>query len=160
MSYSDMDKYAQNNANGNRPGLQRRQSRAPATILDLFSRPLADFDFFAPDKVFSSGDNFKVDIKETDDCYELIADMPGTKKEDIKLSLDHGVLSISAVHHSESEQTRDGYLVKERSHGSYERAFALENVDENNIDATFESGTLKVVLPKRNAGSGKTISIK
>ena len=159
MAFNDLDKYTTDNVNNARSNL-RRQYRNPTTILDLFSRPLADFDFFSPDKVFQTGDSFRVDIRETGTGYAVTADLPGVKKEDIKLTVENDVLTIRAAHHSVTEQNEEGFLMRERTAGTYERAFRLENVDENAVEAAFENGVLTVTLPRRNAASGKTIAIK
>ena len=70
------------------------------------------------------------------------------------------MLTIRAAHHSVTEQNEEGFLMRERTAGTYERAFRLENVDENAVEAAFENGVLTVTLPRRNAASGKTIAIK
>ena len=159
MAFNDLDKYTDDNVNTARQNL-RRQYRSPATILDLFSRPLADFDFFSPDKVFQTGDNFNVDIRDENGAYEVVADLPGVNKEDIHLTVEQDVLTIKAAHHSEKEEKKEGFLVRERSSGTYERAVRLENIDENAVEASFENGVLTVKLPRRNSQSGKTITVK
>lgn len=68
------------------------------TLFDFFSRPLADFDnMFTP----MATDNARVDIKDLGDRYQLKADMPGVKKEDIKVDFENGDLTIRADHHKE-----------------------------------------------------------
>ncbi len=157
MSFGDLDKFGDDNVGAARQNVRRR---APATILDLFSRPLADFDFFSPDKVFQTGDNFRVDIRDDGGAYAVEADLPGVRKEDIRLTVEQDILTIKACHHKDSQEKKEGYLIRERSSGTYERAFRLENVDQNAVEASFEHGILKVKLPKRNAQSSKTITIK
>lgn len=115
------------------------------TIFDIFNRPLEDFSFFK-DSGFQ--DSFKVDIEDCDDHYELKADLPGVKKEDIKLDFNDGVLSIKAAHHQNKNEKQNNFVLNERFEGTYERSFSFEDVDENNINAAFVKGELDVSLGK------------
>lgn len=147
-----------NNTNTNKD-LQTTDRGYPMTIFDLFSRPLAEFDMF--DRPLAYVDDVKVDIQDKGDHYELKADLPGTKKEDIKLDYDRGVFSISATHHTQTEKKdEDGYLIRERHEGSYARSFAIDNIDEDGVEASFKNGELLVTLKKKNGGNKKTIAIK
>ena len=138
-----------------------RRDNSPLTIFDLFSRPLSSFDDdFAP--LMNYGDSFKTDIQDKGDAYCLTADMPGVEKQDLKLDFDDGVLTISAKHHSVKEEQGDnGYLLKERTEGSYIRSFSFDNIDEQNIEASFDQGVLQVILPKfKQQRTSKSITIK
>jgi len=93
--------------------------------------------------------SFKVDISEDDTAIFIEADMPGVKKEDIKVSIEDDVLSISAERTQKEEEKKKGYHRVERSWGSLSRSFTVgENVDSGNIEAAYDNGVLKIKLPK------------
>lgn len=96
--------------------------------------------------VFSS---FKVDVKDTEDAYEVIADLPGFDKEEIDLSYQDKYLTISAMREN-SKELHDGekYLCRERYNGRIERSFYIDDIDEDEIKAEFKNGVLHVVLKK------------
>jgi len=99
-------------------------------------------------------DLMKTDIKETDQGYEIEVDLPGFKKEDIKLQLKNGYLGIEAVSNVNNDQKdNDGrYIRRERFSGSVSRSFYVgENMTEEDIHAKFEDGILKLSLPKAEA---------
>lgn len=94
----------------------------------------------------------KTDIKETDDGYELIVDLPGFKKDEIKVSLEDGYLTIEAakgLDEDEQEKKSGKYIRKERYAGALSRTFYLgEEIREEEIKAKFENGILSVSIPK------------
>ncbi len=123
--------------------------------LSLYKKdPLKMFEDVFNDKVspfFSSmvAPSFKVDISEDDNTIFIEADMPGVKKEDIKVSMDGDLLSISAERTQSEEEKKKGYHRIERSWGSLSRSFTLgENVDAEKIEAKYDNGVLKVMVPK------------
>lgn len=139
----------------------QKRNVSPATIWDLMSRPLSDFDdMFRP--LATVQEDFKIDLKDCGDKYELHADMPGVKKQDIELRYDNGVLSIKAEHHTHQniKDEDTGFLIRERSAGTFSRAIAIDDVDPNGIEASFENGTLKVELKKIEHKSSGNIEIK
>lgn len=93
---------------------------------------------------------FSTDIKDAGSEYVLEADLPGVNKEDIKLDLENGILTITAERHSEYEENdKKGNFVRcERSYGSYSRSFDTTGIDTEKIDAEFKNGVLKLTLPK------------
>lgn len=93
-----------------------------------------------------------IDIRDLDDHYELKADLPGFKKEEISVEYTNNVLSIAAEHQSEkTEEAEDGrYLRRERSSSSFSRQFVAKDIDEDKISARFEDGVLQLDLPKLN----------
>lgn len=103
------------------------------------------------DNFFADNDNkMKCDIYEKDNTYHVEMDLPGFSKEDIKLELNNGNLTISAEKSSESEEKDDDkkYIRRERSYGKYSRSFYLGDVNEEKIDAEFNNGTLTISIPK------------
>ena len=95
---------------------------------------------------------FRTDIKDKGDHFELEADLPGVKKEDIAVDIDGDCLTISAQRDSQREEKNDQeqYVRRERSYGSYSRSFDISNVKSEEISGSYENGVLKLVLPKRS----------
>ena len=111
-------------------------------------------DFWAPARRENStvGSFFapRVDIKEMKDHYEISAELPGVKKDQISITLDDGVLTLEAEMNQEDKEEKDGKVIRqERRYGKYSRSFNLGgNVNEADISASFEDGILKVKAPK------------
>ena len=93
----------------------------------------------------------RTDISDRGDSFVLEADLPGFKKEDIKLSLNGDTLTIKAERHSdfEDQDKKSGYLRCERSYGSYSRSFDVTGVDVSQISASYNDGVLRIRLPKQ-----------
>lgn len=93
---------------------------------------------------------FRTDIRDAGDQFILEAELPGFNKEDIKLDLKDGILTISAVH-SESKDEKDDkgqYIRRERRYGSFSRSFDVTGIDEGGITAAYQNGILELHLPK------------
>lgn len=120
-------------------------------LLDRRYNPFRDFEDI--NRAFF-GDNglaeFKTDIRDMGDAFQLEADLPGFRKEDISLSLNGETLTIKAERHSdfEDQEKKAGYLRCERSYGSYTRSFDVSGVDTTAIKATYNNGVLTLTLPK------------
>jgi len=103
-----------------------------------------------------------MDLYETDS--EIVAEVnaPGVKPEDIEVSVEHGVLRVSGKTEEEKEEKEKDYWRKEIRKGSFERAIRLPApVDEEKIDATYDDGVLRVVMPKvAQEVSRKKIEVK
>lgn len=120
---------------------------------DYFDQVFNNFfndDFFAPMNFTENA--FRVDLKETDSSYAIEADLPGIKKEDINIDYSNNYLTISAKKDDFIEDKNEKYVRRERHVGEFRRSFYVDNIDENNIDASFNEGVLKVTLPKQNKG--------
>ena len=90
-----------------------------------------------------------VNVKETDKSYGLEVALPGVKKDQVNLELDHNMLTISSEVTTEKEEKESGYSRREFGYSSFSRSFTLpETVDQEKIDAKFEDGVLHVSLPK------------
>ncbi len=129
--------------------------------MDLFPRRYFDnmFDDFMPTTV----DKMKCDIYEKDGKYHIEVDLPGFEKKDISVLVKDGYLTIKAERKSEVDDSDEerNYIRRERVYGSFERSFSLGDLDQNNIDASFNNGTLTVVVPKKEETEQKTfIEIK
>ena len=95
----------------------------------------------------------KTDIKEQDNGYELVIDLPGFKKDEVSASLENGYLAISAAKglDEEDKDKKSGkYIRKERYAGAMSRSFYVgDAVSEEDIHAKYEDGILKLSVPKK-----------
>ncbi|MDD7402398.1 MAG: Hsp20/alpha crystallin family protein [bacterium] len=102
----------------------------------------------------STSEVMKTDIKDTDQGYEIIMNLPGVKKEDVKAELKDGYMTIHATSSSSNDEKDDNgkYIRKERYSGSCRRSFYVgEDLTEEDIKAKFENGTVKLFVPKKEA---------
>ena len=93
----------------------------------------------------------KTDVKEKEDAFDLIMNLPGVKKEDVKAELKNGYLTISAETNQEKDEKDDDgkYVLRERHFGSAKRSFYVgKDVKQEDIKAKFEEGLLKLEIPK------------
>ena len=105
--------------------------------------------------------NPSVDVLENDDAYVFSAELPGLKKEDVKITLKENLLTISGEKKFEKEQKDKNYFRMERNYGKFNRSFSLPtNVRAGDISADFSDGVLKITLPKAEEAKPKEISIK
>ncbi len=103
----------------------------------------------------ASGSDFSpaCNVRETPTEYRVDAELPSVKKEDVHVTVEGGVLSISGERKQESEQKDEKYHRREVSYGRFERRFDLpEDADTERIDATFKDGMLSVIVPKQPQG--------
>ena len=115
-----------------------------------------------------AGRVMKTDIKEKDDGFELVMDLPGFTKDEVKASLENGYLTISAakgLDKDEKDKESGRYIRKERYAGACSRSFYVgEDITEEDIKAEFKHGLLKLFVPKKEAKPAveqkKTISIE
>ncbi|HET7832425.1 MAG TPA: Hsp20 family protein [Gallionella sp.] len=104
----------------------------------------------------------KIDLTENDKAYTVRAEIPGVRKEDIKVNVEGHRVTISAEVKEEKEQ-KDGERVicSERYHGTSYRSFSLDDeVDETKAEAKYDNGVLNLMLPKRNGHAAKQLQIK
>jgi HSP20 family protein len=104
----------------------------------------------------------RIDVTEKDKAYEVRAEIPGAKKEDIRVNVDRNFVSISAeVKKVHEEKSAGRVVLKETYHGSASRAFSLAHeIDARNVVAKLEDGVLKLTLPKSEGSVSKTIAIQ
>ena len=94
--------------------------------------------------------SMKCDIFEKDGNYNVVMDIPGFKKEDINIECDNGVIKISCEKKEEENEEDDKkYIRKERVYEKCERSFNFGDIKEDEIEAEFTDGTLKLVIPKQ-----------
>ena len=131
---------------------------------NLFDDWFDDFPFYADKgskdiekKLYGkhAGRVMKTDIKEKDDGFELVMDLPGFTKDEVKASLENGYLTISAakgLDKDEKDKESGRYIRKERYAGAMSRSFYVgENVEQEDIKAEFKHGILKLFVPKKEA---------
>lgn len=101
-----------------------------------------------------------VDVSETDGEYQIKAEIPDVKKEDVKVIVEDGVLTIQGERKREKEEKGKKYHRVERSYGSFVRSFTLPDlVDEEMVKAEFKDGVLNLQLPKSEKAKPKAIEI-
>jgi len=102
-----------------------------------------------------------VDIRETDDAYTIIVDLPGLKKKDVKVNVNDGRLEINGERAFENKEDNGSYHRRERGYGSFQRSFHLpETVLEDKITASFKDGILSVEVPKAEEVKPKGYEVK
>lgn len=102
----------------------------------------------------------RVDIAETENAFEIKAELPEIKKEDVKVSVYNGVLMIRGERKQEKEEKGKKFHRVERKYGSFTRSFTLpDNVDENGIKAAFKDGILNLQILKTEEAKPKAIEV-
>lgn len=91
-----------------------------------------------------------VNVRETDDNYEIKMAAPGLEKNDFKIDINGSLITISAEKDEKREEREEGYSRREYSYSSFSRSFTLpENIEKDRIDATYVNGELKLLMPKK-----------
>ncbi len=107
--------------------------------------------------------DMKCDVYEKDNTYYVEADIPGLKKEEVKVEYNKGYLTITAEKKEccdKKDPEDKKYIRKERRYGKVQRSFYIGDADEEQIKAEFKDGTLRVAIPKKDSEvSKKTITI-
>ena len=94
---------------------------------------------------------FRTDVIDTGDAFKLECELPGFKKEDIKIDIENDCLTISAERSSDDKDEKDNYVKRERFYGSFTRSFDVSGINVDNIEAGYSDGVLTVTLPKKAA---------
>jgi len=104
----------------------------------------------------------KMDVKENNGAYTVRAEIPGVKKEDIKVDVEGNVVSISAEVKDEKEQKQGERVIRsERYYGSMSRSFSLaHDVDEKTANAKYTDGVLELTLPKKSGSRSGKIAVQ
>jgi HSP20 family protein len=101
-----------------------------------------------------------VDIRETKDHVQIVAEVPGVKPEDVRISMENNVLTIRGERLRVEEQEGEKVHRHERNYGAFERSFSVPNsVDAERISAGYEAGLLSVTLPKAERAKPRTINV-
>ena len=122
----------------------------------MFEESSSFKDFFQM-PFFKQENMLKTDIIENDNSYTLVIDVPGCKKENVKISSADGYLTIEVNTNSNKEFDHQNYLRKERLHGTYSRSYYIgKNIHTNEIEASFANGLLAVNFPKEKEDNSTT----
>jgi HSP20 family protein len=126
------------------------------TVLDSFFKGYSEDSSFVDTGTWAPA----VDIKEEDNRFLVIADIPGVSKEDINISLENNILTLHGERKIEVKEDKKGYSRMERSQGQFYRRFSLpQTADETQISAKYHQGVLEINIPKREISRQKRIEI-
>ena len=124
-------------------------------LMNVFDEPFMQ-SFHTPE--------FKVDVKDNKDSYDLTAELPGLKKEDISLTYNNNYLTIATKNEQSKDEKDDkgNYVRRERSQSSMSRSFYIDGIDDSKATADYKDGILSIHLPKtvQAEDAGHTISIE
>ena len=131
------------------------------TLFDELFRDFAPGYYIKPLHGDALPAQIKVDVSESKDAYTVKAEVPGVSKEDIHVSVEGGVVTLSAEVKQEDRQTQDEKVLRsERYYGSVSRSFQLpQEVDVGAAKAKYENGVLALTLPKKSQASSRSLSI-
>lgn len=123
-------------------------------LANYFNDNLFDsfFGDFGKTAIAGTSVQMKADIKESDEGFELLIDLPGYRLEDVKAKLKEGYLTVSAESSSDNEDKdeKGRFIRRERYHGSCSRSFFVgRQVKQEDIKAAFRDGILKIDIPKK-----------
>ncbi len=125
----------------------------------IFGRPLSRLE--SDTELLAMSDwTPSADISETEKEYQIKAEIPGVKKEDVKVTIQEGMLTIQGERKMEKEEENKKFHRIERSYGSFMRSFRLpDDADESAVKAEFKDGILHVTLSKTTKAKPKSISV-
>lgn len=134
-------------------------------IEDIFEKALRNpFSLFDEMKGSNLQKNWfspTVDVEETEHAYLLSVDLPGLKKEEVKVDLSENVLTISGERKRETENKENGGRRYESSYGHFMRSFTLpQSIDASKVEANMEDGVLRVALPKSETSKPRNIEVQ
>ena len=138
-----------------------RYSSYPVSTIQRVFEDIIDRPSRSPTQ--TSDMSVRLDVRESDSSFVVIAELPGISTGDIDVSYDNGVLTIRGEKKPASSEAKDTWHIRERFHGSFTRQLALPTtIDANGVDARFEQGLLQIVLPKRSDAqtAARKIAIK
>jgi HSP20 family protein len=134
------------------------------SLFDDFFRDMSPGFYIRPlhgDPLPSAG-QIRLDVKENGNAFTVQAEIPGVRKEDIQVSIEGNMLSISAEVKQQDTQTKDDKLLRsERYFGSVSRAVSLpQDVDQSQAKAKYDNGVLTLTLPKRQGSASQKLRIE
>ncbi len=129
------------------------------SFFSVFERPLFR-DLFEGDTQVTTYAP-RVDVVENKENFTVRAELPGMKKDDVKLTLENSVLTLSGEKRFDEKRDEDNFHLRETRYGKFERSFRLtDNIDRSNIVADYKDGVLTISLPKTKESQSKEIAIK
>ena len=133
--------------------LERRTGR-------MFNEPFRTFDWPVPEAATAAWLPL-VDIFEEPDVIRLVAEVPGVKPEDVKISVEGNLLTIKGTKEQAAEEKAEQVHRYERTYGAFERTFRLStSIDPNKIKATYSLGVLTITLPKAETAKPHLIKVE
>jgi len=133
--------------------LQREMNRA---FDDLFRGDLFDTSSF-----LTQSWSPVVDVSETKDSYVITAELPGVRKEEVKITMHDNLISIRGEKKGESEKKSENFYRLERTFGSFERTFSVPGtVKSDAIEAKYDDGVLTITLPKTEESKERIVDVK
>jgi HSP20 family protein len=139
----------------------QRRSQSPS-LFDEFFRDFAPGFFIQPLHGDPLPAQIKLDLQERDDAFELEAELPGVKKDDVHVEIDGSVVSLQAEVRQEDSKKQGRSVRSERYYGSVSRMVQLPaEVDESKAKAKYDNGVLRLTLPKKaGARSQRRLAIE
>lgn len=134
----------------------RRRDNTSRDIFDLF------FEDFGMPTLMNVRENWvpSMDVSETENAYQVKAEIPGLKKEDIDISLTDGVLTLKGEKKQEKTDENENYHLSESYYGSFSRSLRLpEDASTEKVAATYNDGVLSVSVPKSEKAKPKKIKV-
>lgn len=127
-----------------------------------FDEILNNFRLAPPWTNMEAEPRIKIDVNETDQAYNVKADIPGVNKDDIHVNVEGNIVTIQAEVKQEKEEKQEGKVVRsERYYGQQSRSFTLgQEIDEGKAEAKYQDGVLQLTLPKKPGTTKKQISIQ
>ena len=102
-----------------------------------------------------------MDIKEEDNRFVILADVPGIDPKDIKVTMEGGVLTLKGERSTQTEEEREGYKRIERARGTFYRRFSLpDSADAEGIKAKGKDGVLEIAIPKHERVQPRRITVQ
>jgi HSP20 family protein len=129
-------------------------------FFDRYSRSLAVPFSRGTEPATNGGWLPRVDVSENDEAFVIKAEIPGINKDDVKVSLDNGVLTLQGERRQEREEKGWRFHRMERSYGHFMRCFTLPaNVDAGHLKASFHNGLLEVDIPKLEKATSQAVQV-
>ena len=102
-----------------------------------------------------------VDVKESENAFTIIADIPGVDPQDIEVHMENGMLTIKGQRESEKKEEKEGYKRVERSYGSFYRRFSMpDTANADKIAAKSKNGVLEITIPKHDKVQPRKIAVQ
>jgi HSP20 family protein len=152
----------------NGTSLNRRSNYAnpnPWNAFEAFNRafaPLFSGDAATPDENETVARAWapRVDILENETSYQVTAELPGVKKDDVEITVENNLLTLKGERKFEKDVNKEQYHRIERAYGTFARSFTLPNrVSQDQVQAKFDNGLLMITIPKAAEARPKKIEI-
>lgn len=120
-----------------------------------------EFSLLPPMRAMRAEPRIRADVAETEQAYTVKAEIPGVKKEDIKIAVEGNRVAINAEVREEKDERTTGMVRSERYYGKHSRSFTLpQEVDESKAEAKYENGLLMLTLPKKAGTGAKQLTVQ